>query len=114
MTGSEPYEAFKAVNRRQLRIHFRRIGEPGERMTYGYLHRIVDDGGPYEQLALVFMFAVVTLRGRNLYPVAEAIAEERCEWVQQWDSARWSEAPAADKPCIDSIDVAAGERSAGS
>jgi hypothetical protein len=104
MTGPEAYEAFKAVNRRQLRVHIRPVGRAGERMTYGYLHRIADDGGLYEQIALIFSFAVVILRGRNLYPVAEAVMEERCEWVQQYDAARWP-MPAADKPLVESIDI---------
>jgi hypothetical protein len=106
-TGPEPYEAFKAVNRRQLRLHIRPVGSPGERMTYGYLHRIVDDEGRDEQLALVFSFAVVILRGRDLYPVADAIAEERAEWVQQWDAARWP-MPPEDKPFIESIVIHVG------
>ena len=104
MTGPEPYEAFKAVNRRQLRVHIRPVGSPGERMTYGYLHRIVDDEGRDEQLALVFSFAVVILRGRGLYAVAEALDEERCQWVQQFDPARWP-MPAAGKPLIESINI---------
>ena len=104
MSAPEPYEAFKAVNRRQLRLHIRPVGSPGERMTYGYLHRIVDDEGRNEQLAFVFLFAVVIVRGRNLYPVADAVAEERAEWVQQYDPARWP-MPAEDKPLIESIVV---------
>jgi hypothetical protein len=104
MSAPEAYEAFKAVNRRQTRVHIRPVGSPGERMTYGYLHRIVDDEGRDEQLALVFSFAVVVLRGRNLYAVAEALDEERCQWVQQHDPARWP-MPAEDKPLIESIDI---------
>jgi hypothetical protein len=106
-TGPEPYEAFKAVNRRQIRVHIRPVGSPGERMTYGYLHRIVDDEGQDEQLALVFSFAVVILRGRNLYAVAEALDEERCQWVQQWDPERWP-MPPQDKPLIESIAIHVG------
>src|SRR6266851_5224334 len=83
----QPYMAFKAVNRRQLRLHLRAARNAGkfrvgERMTYSYLHRIVDDDDRGEQLALVYQFAVVIIRGRHLSMVAEAIEEERCAWLQ--------------------------------
>lgn len=107
MSAPEQYEAFKAVNRRQIRVHIRPVGQPGERMTYGYLHRIVDDEGRQEQLALVFMFAVVILRGRNLYAIADALDEERCQFVQQYDPTRWP-MPPQDKPLVESIGIYVG------
>lgn len=90
----EPYEPFKAVNRRQLRLHIRSARNSGkyrvgERLAYSYLHRIVDDADRQEQLALVFQFAVVIIRGRKLAQLAEAIEEERCAWLQPFDPARW-------------------------
>jgi hypothetical protein len=106
--GKEPYEPFKAVTRRQLRLHVRSARNAGkfrvgERLAYSYLHRIVDDAEREEQLALVFQFAVVIIRGRKLAQLAEAIEEERCAWLQPFDPAKWERPDDPAAPFIESV-----------
>lgn len=107
---TKTYLAFKAVNRRQLRLHVKSAHTTGsyrggERLTYSYLHRILDDDGLDEQLALVFQFCVVMIRGRNLFSVAEAIEREVCEWIQPFDPVKWERPTDPKAPYIESIDI---------
>lgn len=106
----QPYVAFKAVNRRQLRLHLRAARNAGkfrvgERLTYSYLHRIVDDDDRGEQLALVYQFAVVIIRGRHLSMVAEAIEEERCAWIEPFNPTKWESPTDPAAPFIEGIDI---------
>jgi hypothetical protein len=106
----EPYEAFKAVTRRQLRLRVRSAlngskYRVAERLTYSYLHRIVEDDDRGEQLALVFQFAVVIIRGRMLGQLAEAIEEERCAWVRPFDPRKFEKPDDLAAPFIESIHI---------
>ena len=109
-TEKPPYLAFKAVNRRQLRLHLKAARNTGkyrlgERIGYHFLHRIIDDDDCGEQLALVYQFAVVFIRGRNLFSVAEAIEREVCEWVQPFDAAKWEKPANPEAPFVESIEI---------
>jgi hypothetical protein len=108
--GKQPYLAFKAVNRRQLRLWVKSAHNGGqfrlgERLAYSYLHRIVDDDLLNQQLALVYQFGVVIVRGRNLYAVAEAIEREVCEWIQPYIPDRWENPADQAAPFIETIDI---------
>jgi hypothetical protein len=101
----DTYEAFKAVDRRQLRLQVRPASRAWERLPSGYLIRIVEDGGYWTMLSLVYTFMVVVVIGRNLREIGDAIGDERCEFIQEFDASKW-EKPADDKaPFIESITI---------
>jgi hypothetical protein len=102
---SGDYEAFKAVDRRQLRLHVRPSGASWNRLPYSYLLRIVEDGPYGTELVLVYTFAVVVILGRNLQQIAEAIADERCVFVEEWDTERREKPKDDSEPFIESIKV---------
>lgn len=103
------YRAFKAVDRRQIRLKIRPASGPRDRVTYSYLlHMPEDEQGTY--LGLVFTFMTVAIKGRNLQEVAEAIAEERCDFIQAYDPAKWPKPKNADAAFIEVIEIQAPAR----
>lgn len=104
-SSGEEYQAFKAVDRRQIRLAIRPTNHAWERVPYGYLLRIVEDGIYGTELCLVYSFAVFVILGRNLTPIADAISSEHCEFVQEFDESRWAEPTNPDAPFVASIEV---------
>lgn len=98
------YLAFKAVDRPQHRLRVRLVRQPWERLTYAYLLRMVEDEAGTD-LALIFSFAVVIIRGRNLRLLADAIDGELCEWMQEFDAAKWNKPTDAGAAFIESIEI---------
>ena len=103
--GSDEYQAFKAVDRRQFRLAIRPTNHAWERVPYGYLLRVVEDGVYGTELCLVYTFAVFVILGRNLTGIADAIADERCEFVQEYDESRWPMPTDPNAPFVESIEV---------
>ena len=103
--GSDEYQAFKAVDRRQMRLAVRPTNHAWERVPYGYLLRVVEDGIYGTELCLVYTFAVFVILGRNLTTIADAIADERCEFVQEYDESRWPMPSDPNAPFVESIEV---------
>jgi len=103
--GSDEYQAFKAVDRRQFRLAIRPTNHAWERVPYGYLLRVVEDGIYGTELCLVYTFAVFVILGRNLTGIADAIADERCEFVQEYDESRWPMPTDPSAPFVESIEV---------
>jgi hypothetical protein len=103
--GSDEYVAFKAVDRRQVRLAIRPTNHAWERVPYGYLLRVVEDGIYGTELCLVYTFAVFVILGRNLSGIADAIADERCEFVQEFDPSRWEMPTDENAPFVESIEV---------
>ena len=103
--GGDEYLAFKAVDRRQVRLALRPTSHAWERVPYGYLLRVVEDGIYGTELCLVYTFAVFVILGRNLSAIADAIADERCEFVQEYDPSRWAMPTDSNAPFVDSIEV---------
>lgn len=108
----EQYEAFKSVTRHQIRLKIRPYLRAWERIPYSYLHRIVEDGDYGKQIALVYQFAVVIIKGRNLWVVAEAISDENCELIQAFNPDKWERPTDESKPFIESIDIHVQSREA--
>ena len=104
-TESDDYTAFKAVDRRQIRLAIRPANHAWERVPYGYLLRVVEDGTFGTELCLVYTFAVFVILGRNLTMIGDAIADERCEFVQEYDPSRWTMPSDEDAPFVESIEV---------
>jgi len=103
--SKDEYEPFKSVTRRQLRLKIRPYLRAWERIGYAYLHRIVEDGDYGKQIALVYQFAVIVIKGRNLQVIAEAIGDEQCEFIQAFDPDKWEQPSDESKPFIESIDI---------
>lgn len=103
--GSDEYQAFKAVDRRQMRLAVRPTNHAWERVPYGYLLRVVEDGIYGTELCLVYTFAVFVILGKNLTAIADAIADERCEFVQEFDPDRWPMPTDSNAPFVESIEV---------
>lgn len=103
------YRAFHAVDRRQIRLKIRPTLAPWDRVTYSYLlHMPEDDHGTY--LALVFTYLTVVIKGRNLQELAEAIADERCEFIQAYNPAKWSKPKDVSAAYIERIEIQAAAR----
>ncbi|HVT11818.1 MAG TPA: hypothetical protein VHE55_06095 [Fimbriimonadaceae bacterium] len=103
--SSSDYQAFKVVDRRQIRLQIRPANKAWERLPYGYLLRVVEDGLYGTEVCLVFTFMVVVILGRNLRGLGEAIGEERCEFVEQLDEERFEKPADAKAPLIESITI---------
>lgn len=103
--GTTQYEAFKVVNKRQTRLKVRPFMRAWERVTYAYLLRIVEDGIYGTEIALVFTFCVIVIRGRNLQPLAEALDAECCEFIQQFDPTQWKMPTDKNAPFIENITI---------
>jgi hypothetical protein len=101
----DDYRAFHAVDRQQFRLRVRPVSLAWERLTYNYLLRIVEDNGYGTEIALVYTFCVVVIKGRNLQPIAEAIDAESCEFIQQYDPDTWQKPSDAQAPIIDNIKI---------
>ncbi len=99
------YEAFRASHERQYRLKVRPALRAWERINYSYLHRIVEDGIYGTEIGLIFSFAVILIKGRNLTPIAEAIDRETCEFIQQFDASRWPEPSDPKTPFVETIDI---------
>ncbi len=99
------YEAFKVGDRRQIRLKIRPARRAWERMSYGYLQHITEDGIYGTQLGLVYSFSVVVIKGQNLQALVDAIDTETCECLQQFDADRWERPSDPKATIIDSITV---------
>ena len=99
---SEDYEAFKPVDRRQLSLHIRPVAEPFLWAKYGYLLYVVAAPSG-RRLDVAFSFALVTITGRNLQEIADAIANERCAFVQQFNPKQWAKPKDDSAPFVETI-----------
>lgn len=98
----EAYEAFAVRDRRQLSLYIRPASDPYQWVTYRYLlHMVASPSG--NRLDLVFSFMLVTLTGRNLLDIGDAISKERCAFIQQYDSGKWPLVKDGSAPFIESI-----------
>ena len=101
-TDGEQYEAFSVKDRRQLSLYVRPVGEPYQWVTYRYLLQMLAAPAG-NRLDLVFSFQLITITGRNLLEIGDAISKERCEFLQQFDAKKWPLPKDASAPFIESI-----------
>ena len=97
------YHAFKAVDRKQRRLLVRPVGAASEWVTYQYLLRIVLDPKA-TKLALIFSFMVITITGRNLFQLAEAVADERCDRIEVFDPKKWLKPTDAQAAFVEAVE----------
>jgi hypothetical protein len=107
-TGAQPtdstgYEAHKS-DRKTEQLEIRRNGQLAYTVAYRYRLYTTHDGQQGTIINLVFSFMAVEIRGRNLQPVKDALVDERCNFIQDFD-ARAYPPPAPDQPVIESIKI---------
>ncbi|MGE4045292.1 MAG: hypothetical protein AB7F35_10595 [Acetobacteraceae bacterium] len=100
-----PYKAFDPVDRRQLRVWICPRLRAWEALPYNRLDRIVTDGTYGTRLGLIWGFAVVVIHGRNLQELARALAQERCDQLQEFDPARFEQPTDPNAAYIERIDI---------
>lgn len=100
-----PYTAYKAGDNPLVRLKIRPKDRAWERLSYGYLQRMIEDGIYGTLVVLIYSAAVVVIKGKNLQPISDAIDGETCEFIQEFDPARWA-MPTDDKePFIEELTV---------
>ncbi len=98
----EEYEAFDVKDRRLLNLYVRPIADPYQWVSYRYLlHSVAAPDGT--RLDLVFSFLLITITGRNLLVIGDAIAKERCGFLQQFDVEKWPRPKDTSAPFIETI-----------
>lgn len=84
------YVAFRSVDRPRVRLKIRPVGFAWERLPNRLpnrlLLRIMENRNAGTDIVLVYSFLGVTIKGRNLQPMADAIEMERCLFIQEFDS----------------------------
>jgi hypothetical protein len=97
------YTAYGVVSPQPRRLSIRRVKEAHRAPGYGYLIDAMWDGDKGREIALIYSHAVVMVKGRNLYDLAQQLVMEKIGWIQEFDPQRWPK-PDPDQPVIDSIE----------
>jgi hypothetical protein len=105
--GKEAYTAFdNPVDRPPSRLHLCPLEhEAWEWMPYMDLQRIVHDGPHGTRLGLIWAYAVVVIKGRNLQQLDRHLAHEAVAEVRAFDPKRFHAPSDPALPFIDSITV---------
>jgi hypothetical protein len=98
------YQAFKVSERRQICLHICPRLQQWEWLPYLTLQRIVTEADYGSSLALIWPYAVVIIRGRNLQLIDASLATEHCEELREFDPDRFA-TPDDDAAFIDSIKI---------
>lgn len=106
-TSANPreYEGFHPMDR-TARLEIVPVGNPTRFMTYNNLLEIIWEHEFAGHIQLIYSFAIVTIKGDNLEPVARAIADGACRVIRQFDPKRHDKPPQG-APIIRSIEVEA-------
>jgi hypothetical protein len=105
-----PYEAFSARDgQRQARINIRRKGGVSQAPSYNFIIDIAYDDERYESILLLLTEMTVFIRGRNLRPIADALIQGTCRFVQEFREDLFDRPKDEAAPFIEAID-ALGER----
>lgn len=107
MATAEAYAAFGAKDRTE-RLRIRRAMAPTRSPSYNYLLDVLYDGSFGTNFSLLYTFMVVLVRGRNLQAVVSALEAGTADFIQEFDSDRWTR-PDANAPFIESIEVVVQE-----
>ena len=107
--GQGEYEAFKVVDRRQVSLLLRPLSGAHHWVSYSTLLRIESADPSGSALLLFFTSLAVSIEGRNLHEVADAIAKGRCSFVEQFDPARHNKPANPHTPLIEHITTYAPE-----
>jgi len=101
----EPYKAFATKDK--LRVIDIRINKDGMAHApgYTYLTNLTYTRPEYDKVLLTLSRMLVTIEGRNLRPIVDAIKLHTCEFIQEFDAQEF-DTPTDDKaPFVESITV---------
>jgi len=96
------YLAYRPTTKAR-RLMVRRAREAHRAPGYQYLVDVMWDGDKGEQIGLVFSHTTILVSGKNLQDLAQQLAGEKVQFIQEFDPKRWP-MPAADEPVITSIE----------
>ena len=102
-----PYKAYGGGKSTHHRLQLRPKDSAWERLSYSILFRMLE--GKLDGKIIVLMYyhsvAVVTIQGRNLQPIADAIGRNSCDFIQEFDPERWDYPADHNAPFIESITI---------
>ena len=113
-TGSKPagkmpppdasdYAAF-GVREKPARLRIRSATAPVNAPGYNILLNVVyDNEGTH--FMLVYTVLMVFVKGKNLQKLIFALENNNCDFIQQYDPAKWQKPTGADAPVIEAIDI---------
>jgi hypothetical protein len=101
------YQAFDAKDRTKI-IRIRRTNGTNHAPANTYLLDVVSDGGKNQEIAIIYSFMVVKIRGRNLHHLQLAIEKRECDFIQNYDAEIFAP-PEPDEAIIDDIEVVTRE-----
>ncbi len=108
IAGLSPYKAFEAQDK-VTRLDILRAGDASHCPAYSYLLDIIYGRQFYTSFVLVFSFMTVTVKGRHLHDVVQAIRLGQASNICAYHPELFTP-PEADAPIITSIDVVVGDR----
>jgi hypothetical protein len=105
-----PYIAFEAQDK-VPRLDIQRSSGASHCVANAYLLDIIYGRRFYTSFVLVYNFMTVTVKGKNLRDVVQALRLGKCAAIFEYHPELYAP-PASDKPIITSIEVVTGERAA--
>jgi hypothetical protein len=97
------YQAFDAKDRTKI-IRIRRTNGTHHAPANTYLLDVVSDGGKNQEIAIIYSFMVVKIRGRNLHRLQLVIEKRECDFIQNYDPLVFAP-PEPDEAVIYDIEV---------
>ena len=103
--GNKPpaYEAYKTSDRTE-RLSIRRHGHLTYKVAYRHLLYLTHDEEENYLINLIYGFMTIEIQGRNLKPVLDALADDRCDFIRDFDPKAYPPL-ASDQPIIESIKI---------
>jgi len=97
------YAAY-GIREKPARLRIRSTAAPVNAPGYNILLNVVSDGEG-THFMLVYTVLMVLVRGKNLQKLIFAIENNNCDFIQQYDPAKWQKPTGADAPVIEAIDI---------
>ena len=103
--GREPYKAFATKDKlRTLDIRTKDEGL-SHAHAYTYLTNISYNRKTYGEVLLTMSRLLVTIKGRRLKPIVDALKLHTCEFIQEFDPQEFVDPADPDVAFVESIDV---------
>jgi hypothetical protein len=100
----EPYEAFGTKDK-AFRFDVRCASGVAHSLAYTYLLNIAYDRRHYSAVFLTVSGLTVTIKGKALRPIVDALKLHTCEYIQAYDAGEFTEALDPASPYVQSIEV---------
>ena len=100
----EPYEAFGAKDKLH-RFDVRCSNGLAHVLAYNYLLNVTYDRRNYGAIFLTVSGLTVTIKGRALRPIVDALRLHTCEFIQAFDPAEFVEPTDLSQPFVQSVEV---------